>query len=144
MDVHELVGREFGPSDWVEVTQERIDAFADATEDHQWIHVDPARAEEGPFGTTIAHGFLTLSFLPRFLYGVLDLRGHYRLTVNYGLNRVRFTAPVPVGSRLRGRVRVASVEDVAGGAQLVVEATVEREGSDRPVCVAESVYRLLD
>jgi len=144
MDVHELVGREFGPSDWVEVTQERIGAFADATEDHQWIHVDPARAQDGPFGTTIAHGFLTLSLLPFFFYGLVDLRGHYRLTVNYGLNRVRFTAPVPVGSRLRGRFRVASAKDVPDGAQLVVEATVEREGSDRPVCVAESVYRLLD
>ena len=141
MDVHELVGREFGPSDWVEVTQERIDAFADATEDHQWIHVDPARAEEGPFGTTIAHGFLTLSFLPRFLYGVLDLRGHYRLTVNYGLNRVRFPAPVPSGSRLRGRFKLLSYEPIEGGAQLVVEVTMEREGSPKPVCVAESVAR---
>jgi acyl dehydratase len=143
-DVHALVGRELGPTDWVTLTQERIDAFAAATDDHQWIHVDRERAAAGPFGTTIAHGYLTLSLLPAFLSGVLDVGSSYRLTVNYGLNRVRFPAPVPVGSRLRSRFRVLAVEAVPGGEQLVVEATVEREGGEKPVCVAEAVYRLLD
>jgi acyl dehydratase len=145
MNVKELVGQELGPTDWVQIPQERIDAFAAATDDPQWIHVDPERAAAGPFGTTIAHGYLTLSLLPAFLYGVLDLRSEYRLTVNYGLNRVRFPAPVPVGSRVRARFRVLSVDDVPDGAQMVVEATVEREGGDdKPVCVAETVYRLID
>jgi acyl dehydratase len=145
MNVHELVGQELGPTDWAEISQERIDAFAAATGDPQWIHVDPERAAAGPFGTTIAHGHLTLSLLPAFLHGVLDLRSEYRLTVNYGLNRVRFPAPVPVDSRVRARFRVLSVDDVPDGAQMVVEATVEREGgAAKPVCVAEAVYRLLD
>jgi acyl dehydratase len=144
MTVRELVGREVGPTDWVEIPQERIDAFAAATGDPQWIHVDPERAAAGPFGTTIAHGYLTLSLLPAFLYGVLDLRSEYRLTVNYGLNRVRFPAPVPVGSRVRARCHVLSVDNVPGGVQLVVGATIEREGGEKPVCVAEAVYRLLD
>ena len=144
IEVSELVGRELGPTDWVEITQERIDAFAAATDDHQWIHVDPERAADGPFGSTIAHGYLTLSLLPRFLAGALDLGATYRLTVNYGLNRVRFPAPVPVGSRVRARFAVRSVDEVPGGRQLVVEATVERDGGEKPVCVAEVVYRLLD
>jgi acyl dehydratase len=142
-DVRHLVGDELGPTGWAEITQQRIDAFAAATDDPQWIHVDPERAAEGPFGTTIAHGYLTLSLLPAFLGRVLDTSGA-SLTVNYGLNRVRFPAPVPVGSRLRARFRVVGVEDVAGGVQLTVEATVEREGAEKPVCVAEAVYRLLD
>lgn len=135
------VGQEIGVSDWVEVTQQRIDAFAEATGDRQWIHVDPERAAKGPFGTTIAHGYLTLSLLPMFAESAIELRG-VRMSVNYGLNRVRFPAPVPAGSRLRARFRVLSVEDVGGGGlQIVTEATVEREGGDRPVCIAETVAR---
>ena len=141
-DPRDLAGREFGPTAWVAIEQARIDAFAEATDDHQWIHVDPERAAAGPFGTTVAHGYLTLALLPRFVAEVLTVDG-YALTVNYGLNRVRFPAPVPVGSRVRARFRVASVEDVRGGVQLTVEATIEREGQDKPVCVAEAVYRFL-
>lgn len=139
-DLQALVGREIGVSDWVLVDQDRIDAFAHATGDHQWIHVDPARAAQGPFGTTIAHGFLTLSLLPLFFdsgFAVDDVR----MGVNYGLNRVRFPAPVPVGSRLRAHFRLVAFEPVPGGAQTTVEVTVEREGSAKPVCVAEAVSR---
>jgi acyl dehydratase len=143
IDPRTLVGQELGPTDWVAVEQERIDAFAAATDDPQWIHVDPERAGAGPFGTTIAHGYLTLSLLPSFTYRVLPLDGA-RLTINYGLNRVRFPAPVPVGSRVRGRFRVIDVSDVEGGHQLTLEATVEREGGEKPVCVAEVVYRVLN
>jgi acyl dehydratase len=142
LDPRGLVGEELGPTEWVDVEQERIDAFAAATGDHQWIHVDPERAAAGPFGTTIAHGYLTLSLLPSFADQALPLRAG-RLTINYGLNRVRFPAPVPVGSRLRGRFRVVEVAEVDGGYQLTVEATVERDGGDKPVCVAETVYRVL-
>ena len=134
------VGETLGTSEWIEVDQRRIDLFAEATGDHQWIHVDPARAAAGPFGTTIAHGFLTLSLLPEMFadaFAVADTR----MGVNYGLNRVRFTAPVPVGSRLRGRFRLLAYEPIAGGAQLTVEVTIEREGADRPVCIAESLTR---
>ena len=141
-DPRGLAGRELGPTAWVAIEQARIDAFAEATDDHQWIHVDPERAAAGPFGTTIAHGYLTLALLPRFVDEVLTVDG-YALTVNYGLNRVRFPAPVPVGSRVRARFRVVSVEEVRGGVQLTVEATIEREGEDKPVCVAEAVYRFL-
>ena len=143
IDPRTLVGRELGPTEWVTLEQDRIDAFAAATDDPQWIHVDPERAAAGPFGTTIAHGYLTLSLLPSFTYQVLPLDGA-RLTVNYGLNRVRFPAPVPAGSRLRGRFRVVDVSDVEGGYQLTLEATVEREGGEKPVCVAEVVYRVLN
>ena len=135
------VGEEIAVSDWIDVTQERIDAFAHATGDHQWIHVDAERAAKGPFGGTIAHGYLTLSMLPMFMVSAIELRG-VRMSVNYGLNRVRFPAPVPAGSRLRARVRVASVEDIGnGGLQIVTEATIEREGGDKPVCIAETVAR---
>ena len=135
-----LVGQELAVSDWITVTQERIGLFADATGDHQWIHVDAERARAGPFGTTIAHGFLTLSLLPEMAasaFAVLDTR----MGVNYGLNRVRFPAPVPSGSRLRGRFKLLAWEPLEGGAQLTVEVTMEREGADKPVCVAESVGR---
>jgi acyl dehydratase len=142
IDPRALVGQELGPTGWVAIEQERIDAFAAATGDHQWIHVDPDRAAAGPFGTTIAHGYLTLSLLPSFAYEVLPLAGA-RLTINYGLNRVRFPAPVPVGSRVRGSFRVVEASEVDGGHQLTVEATVEREGGEKPVCVAEVVYRVL-
>jgi acyl dehydratase len=138
----ELLGASLGPTAWHEVTQERIDAFAEATGDHQWIHVDPVRAAAGPFGSTIAHGYLTLSLCATLLGEVLHIEG-YALTVNYGVNRVRFPAPVPVGSRVRARFAVSSVEAVSGGEQAVIEATMEREGSEKPVCVAELVLRFL-
>lgn len=134
----DLVGREFGPTAWREVTQERVNRFAEATDDPQWIHTDPVRAAEGPFGTTIAHGFLTLSLLVPLAAEAWRPDG-YRMGVNYGVNKVRFPAPVPVGSRIRARFRIASVEETPAGDRAVVEATVEREGGDRPVCVAELV-----
>ncbi|MBH5334110.1 MaoC family dehydratase [Streptomyces pactum] len=136
------VGREFGPSDWVEVDQRRIDLFAEATGDHQWIHVDPERAADGPFGGTIAHGYLTLSLLPLFTPQLIRVEG-VRLGVNYGTNKVRFPAPVPVGSRLRATARIAGVTEVPDGVQLTTAVTVEREGGGKPVCVAESVSRFL-
>jgi acyl dehydratase len=139
-DLAARVGETLGTSEWIEVHQRRIDLFAEATGDHQWIHVDPARAAAGPFGTTIAHGFLTLSLLPEMFAGAFAI-ADTRMGVNYGLNRVRFTAPVPVGSRLRGRFRLLAYEPIAGGAQLTVEVTIEREGADKPVCIAESLTR---
>jgi len=139
-DLQALVGQEVGVSDWISVDQKRIDQFADATGDHQWIHIDPVRAAAGPFGTTVAHGFLTLSLLPEMGASAFQVRDT-RMGVNYGLNRVRFPAPVPSGSRLRGRFKLLSYEPIEGGAQLTVEVTMEREGSPKPVCVAESVAR---
>lgn len=139
-DLQSQVGQEIGVSDWVLVDQERINLFAQATGDHQWIHVDPERAAQGPFGGPIAHGFLTLSLLPTFFdsgFAVDDVR----MGVNYGLNRVRFTAPVRAGSRLRGHFKLLAFDALPGGAQLTVEVTVELEGSDKPACVAESVSR---
>lgn len=133
----ELVGVELGPSSWLEVTQERIDAFAAATDDPQWIHTDPARAAEGPFGTTIAHGFLTLSLCVPMLQEVLPTGD--AMVVNYGVNRVRFPAPVPSGGRIRGRFRVLSVEPSGAGERVAIEAVVECEGSEKPACVAELV-----
>jgi acyl dehydratase len=134
------VGREAVVSDWIEVTQERIQLFADATGDHQWIHIDPVRAKAGPFGTTIAHGFLTLSLLPEMAASAIEVRD-VRMGVNYGLNKVRFPAPVPSGSRLRGHFALMKFEPLDGGAQLTYEVRMEREGSDKPVCIAESVSR---
>jgi acyl dehydratase len=128
---------ELGPTAWREITQQRIDEFARATDDPQWIHTDPARAAEGPFGTTIAHGFLTLSLCVPMLEEVLPPRG--RLLVNYGVERVRFPAPVPSGSRIRGRFRVTSIEDTSQGERAVIEATIECEGVSKPVCVAQLV-----
>jgi len=136
----DLVGQEIGVSDWITVTQERIQLFADATNDHQWIHVDAERAKAGPFGTTIAHGFLTLSLLPEMAASAFGVR-ETRMGVNYGLNKVRFPAPVPSGSRLRGRFKLIDYEPLEGGAQLTVQVTMEREGSDKPVCIAESIGR---
>jgi acyl dehydratase len=135
-----LVGHALGSSDWIAVDQRRIQQFADATEDHQWIHLDAERAAAGPFRTTIAHGFLTLSLLPRMFETAFEV-GNSRMGVNYGLNRVRFPAPVPSGSRVRGHFKLLSYEAVDGGAQLTVEVTVECEGAAKPVCVAESVTR---
>jgi len=140
-DLPGLVGQELGRSEWITLSQQRIAAFADATGDHQWIHVDPERAKAGPFGTTIAHGFLTLSLIPQFIATVITIR-NTRLAVNYGLNRVRFTAPVPVDSRLRGGVQLLACEPVEGsGLQLTWQVTVEREGGDKPVCIAEFLTR---
>ena len=133
-------GAEFGPSSWIEVPQEKIEAFAEATGDRQWIHVDRDRAAAGPFGTTIAHGYLTLSLLPAMSYEVVPRQGA-GMAVNYGLNRVRFPAPVPSGSRVRGIFRVDSVDEFAGGFQATMTATIEREGGEKPVCVAELVFR---
>ena len=136
-----LAGQEIAVTDWVTITQEQVNQFAQATGDHQWIHVDVARAQAGPFGGPIAHGFLTLSLLPRFFDMALRVE-RARLSVNYGLNRVRFTAPVPVGSRLRGRIVLKACEPIADdGLQLTWDVTVEREGAAKPVCVAESVTR---
>ena len=135
------VGDTFGPSEWLEVTQERIDGFAEATGDDQWIHVDPEKAAQGPFGTTIAHGFLTLSLLVKFQYEVRPERGEFRMGINYGVNKVRFPAPVPVGSRIRAHFEILEVSEVEGGVQVVTKGTVEREGEEKPVCVAEMVSR---
>jgi acyl dehydratase len=135
-----VAGAEFGPSSWIEVAQKKIDAFAAATGDHQWIHVDPERAASGPFGTTIGHGYLTLSLLPAMSYEVVP-RQEGGMAVNYGLNRVRFPAPVLSGSRVRGVFRVDGVEESDWGFQATMTATVEREGGDKPVCVAELVFR---
>ena len=134
------VGDVYGPSGWIEVTQERIDAFAEATDDHQWIHVDPERAKDGPFGTTIAHGYLTLSLLPAASYEVVPRQGG-SMSINYGLNRVRFPAPVPVGSRLRATFEVVDLDEQEWGGQATMQATIERDGGDKPVCVAEIVFR---
>lgn len=134
------LGQEVGTSEWITVTQQHIDEFAEATGDRQWIHVDPVRAAAGPFGTTIAHGFLTLSLLPRMFATAIRFE-KMRMGVNYGLNKVRFPAPVPVGSRLRGHFKLVSFEPIEGGAQITMEVTMEREGSAKPVCVAESLSR---
>jgi acyl dehydratase len=139
-DLQSLVGTALGSSDWISIDQARIDQFAAVTGDDQWIHIDPVRAAAGPFGATVAHGHLTLSLLPvmvRTAFKVADVR----MTVNYGLNRVRFPAPAPVGSRLRGHFKLVTFEAIPGGAQVVVEITTEREGHTKPVCVAESVAR---
>ena len=135
------VGDEYGPSDWLEVTQDRIDQFAEATGDDQWIHVDAERAAEGPFGTTIAHGFLTLSLIVKFQFETRPTEGEFRMGINYGVNKVRFPAPVPVGSRIRGHFKVLEVTEVEGGIQVVTQGTIEREGEEKPVCVAELVSR---
>ncbi|MFF8673481.1 MaoC family dehydratase [Streptomyces sp. NPDC015242] len=139
-ELKKLAGGDLGTSEWIEVTQERIDTFADATGDHQWIHVDPERAKEGPFGAPIAHGYLTLSlFIPLFTE-LLDVRG-VTTKVNYGLNKVRFPSPVTVGSRIRLTARLTEVEDVPGGVQITVEGTVEIEGGGKPAAVLQSLSR---
>ena len=135
------IGEEIAVSDWLEVTQSRIDQFADATGDRQWIHVDQARAAtESPFKTTIAHGFLTLSLLSPLLRDSMQFSG-LRMAINYGVNRVRFISPVPAGARIRARIAVHGVEEVSGGFQVTWLATVEREHSDKPACVAEWIVR---
>lgn len=142
--LRERVGTELGRSRWVEVGQDRIATFADATDDHQWIHVDAGRsARESPFGTTVAHGFLTLSLLPALVADVLDFTGA-KLVVNYGLNKVRFPAPLPSGSRVRAAIVLAALNEEGGAAQLTLDITVEREGGTKPVCVAEFLVRRYD
>lgn len=139
-ELRAAVGEELGTTGWKDVDQKRIDQFADATGDHQWIHVDPERAARGPFRTTIAQGYLTLSLIPSFTPELMRVEG-VRMAVNYGVNKVRFPSPVPVGSRLRASGRIAEVTEVEGGVQLVVTVAVESEGGDKPVCVAETVGR---
>ncbi|MCQ4041766.1 MaoC family dehydratase [Streptantibioticus rubrisoli] len=139
-ELRAAVGEELGHSPWIEIDQKRIDLFAEATGDHQWIHVDPEKAARGPFGSTIAHGYLTLSLIPSLMPELMRVEG-VRMGVNYGVNKVRFPAPVPVGSRLRASAVIAEVSEVADGVQLVTRVTIEREGGDRPVCVAETVAR---
>ena len=134
-------GEELGVSEWHEVTQDAIDAFANVTGDHQWIHVDPDRAAQTPWGGTIAHGLYTLSLGPRFTFGMFTIEG-FAFGLNYGYNKVRFPGPLPVGSRLRMRATLSSVDDVPGGVQLTITQTFEREGEDKPVCVAEAVSRM--
>ncbi len=141
-DIDSAVGEELGPTAWLEITQERIDGFAEATGDHQWIHVDPDRAATGPFGRTVAHGYLTLSLIPMLAGDLLS----YEMPgarLNYGLNRVRFPRPVPVGSRVRARGAIREVSSTPAGTQAVIRYTIEIEGADKPACVAETVILLL-
>jgi acyl dehydratase len=138
--LRDAIGKDLGYSDWMTIDQARINQFADATGDHQWIHVDPERAAHGPFKTTIAHGYLTLSLLPALTSGLVRVDG-IRMGVNYGVNKVRFPAPLPVDSRVRAHVEIVSVEDLGGGVQVTSRVTIERDGGEKPVCVAESVAR---
>jgi acyl dehydratase len=135
-----LVGQELGTSGWHEITQEQVNQFADATGDHQWIHVDVERAKAGPFGGPIAHGYLTLSLAPTLMAEILTVEG-IAMGVNYGLNKLRFPSPVPVGSKVRASATLAGLDDVAGGAQATIDATFEIEGGSKPVCVAQLVFR---
>ena len=135
-------GSRLGPTDWLEVTQERVNLFADATDDHQWIHVDPERAANGPFGGTIAHGLLTLSLLPHFTHQLYTV-DNIAMAVNYGYNKVRFITPVRVGSKIRARAEIAKVDQLDGAVQATVPVTVEIEGSDKPAAVAESIVRFI-
>ena len=139
-DLKAFVGQHLGHSDWLEITQERINQFADATGDHQWIHIDPERAKHGPFGACIAHGYLTLSLVNIFLPHIVDVRG-VRMGVNYGVDKVRFPAPARVGARIRGGAELIKVEDVKGGVQATIRVTVDIEGSDRPACVVDTISR---
>lgn len=140
-ELKELVGQEVTISDWIEITQERVDQFAQATGDLQWIHIDVERSrKESPYGGTVAHGFLTLALLPMLMQSAISMPD-VKLGVNYGLNKVRFPAPVPVGSRVRVRMTLKAVEDIPGGAQTTWLVTMERQGGDKPVCVAESISR---
>jgi acyl dehydratase len=140
-DIKARVGQELGVSGWDDVTQAKIDAFAEATGDHQWIHVDPERAKATPFGGTIAHGYYTLSLAPKFSYELYEVT-NVAFALNYGVNKVRFPAPLPVGSKVRMRATIASVEDIAGGIQMATALTFEREGGEKPVCVAETLVRV--
>jgi len=140
-ELKEQAGADLGASGWLEITQERIDQFADATNDHQWIHVDPVKAADGPFGRTVAHGYLTLSLVVPLFFELLDVKG-VKMSINYGLNKVRFPAPVPAGSKIRLAAVLAEVEEVApNGVQIVADLTVEVEGSGKPACIAQALYR---
>ena len=139
-ELESRIGEEVGVSPWVEISQERIDLFAKATEDFQWIHVDPARAKGSPFGGTIAHGYLTLSMLPKLAESTFEFSDR-KMGVNYGLNKVRFTSPVPSGAKIRGRFKLTGYEKLDGGVQVTWNVTIEREGGDKPVCVAEAIGR---
>ena len=141
-DVLSAVGTQLGPTDWVTITQEQINAFADATLDNQWIHVDTERAKNGPYGAPIAHGYLTMSLAAYFL-GQLFRVSNISMGINYGVDKVRFPSPVPVGSRLRGRGEIVAADDVPGGLQVTNRITIEREGSDKPAAVIESVSRYM-
>ena len=138
--IRSKVGETLGVGKWVDVTQDRINMFAEATGDRQWIHVDVEKAKDGPFGTTIAHGLLTLSMISDLTAGLFAFRG-FKMGVNYGYQKIRFPTPVPVGSKLRASVKVLSCEDIPNGVQSVLEFTVQREGSDKPACVAEMIFR---
>ena len=139
----EAEGKELGTSDWHEVTQKDIDTFADVTGDHQWIHIDVERAKETPFGGTIAHGYYTLSLAPKFSEEIMKFEG-FAFAINYGLNKVRFPAPLPVGGKVRMTAKLAGVEDIQGGAQVTMALTFETEGGDKPVCVAETLARFYE
>jgi acyl dehydratase len=139
-DLAELAGQELGSSSWVEVDQHRIDLFAQATGDHQWIHTDPVKAKDGPFGTTIAHGYLTLALLIPMWSEILEVR-EARTKINYGLGRVRFPAPLPSGSKIRATATLASVDPIDGGVQVTVDAVIERDGGGKPVCIAQPIFR---
>jgi acyl dehydratase len=141
-ELRRLAGKDLGHSDWLEIGQDRVDTFADATGDHQWIHVDPVRAKAGPFGGTIAHGYLTLALVIPLWTEILRVEG-IRLAVNYGANKLRFPAPVPVGAKIRLHAKVLSVDDVDGGVQLTAALTMQCEGVDKPAVVVEAVYRYL-
>ncbi|MBI4903534.1 MAG: MaoC family dehydratase [Acidobacteria bacterium] len=141
-ELQSYAGQEVAISDWLEITQERINSFADATSDHQWIHVDTERCKrESPFGTTIAHGFLTLSLLPMFSYSTITIRESFRLTLNYGCNKVRFMSPVKCGVRIRARYTLLDVTSVEGGWQSRWQVAIEIEGQEKPACVAETISR---
>ena len=140
-DLAHHVGEHLGYTDWQVMDQERVNQFADTTDDHQYIHVDVERAKQSPFGGTIAHGYFTLSLAPRFSYDMFSFEG-FAFGLNYGLNRVRFPSPLPVGEKVRMRAKLAAVEEIPGGAQIVTELTFEREGAEKPVCVAESLSRV--
>ena len=139
-DLKSALGEHLGYSEWLEITQDRINKFADATGDQQWIHVDPERAKQGPFGACIAHGYLTLALVNLFLPQIVEVQG-ISMGVNYGSDRLRFPAPVPVGSRIRGGAELTQVEEVKGGVQATIRVTVEVEGQDRPACVVETISR---
>jgi acyl dehydratase len=139
-ELSDAVGQHVGYGEWHTITQEQINAFADATGDHQWIHINPELAAKGPFGTTVAHGYLTLSLIPMLAGQIMRTNG-VRMGVNYGLNKVRFPAPVPVGSKIRAGIKILSVEPMDGSAQIVSEVTIERDGGDKPCCIAQTVAR---
>ncbi|MGE2725996.1 MaoC family dehydratase [Mycolicibacterium pulveris] len=144
-DLDELVaaeGTELGPTDWLEISQERVNLFADATDDHQWIHVDPKRAADGPFGGTIAHGLLTLSLIPHFMHQLYTV-GNIAMAINYGYNKVRFITPVKVGAKVRARAELSKVDQLDGAVQSTMTTTVEIEGSEKPAAVAESIVRYI-